>query len=213
MKISPFIIVQNSFCWIFILTLNICYSVEVTPTNRILVLGDSISAGFGLTQGKGWVFLLQDTLKTSNYSFEVNNASISGETTAGGRQRVKKLVDLYKPNILILELGANDALRGLSIKSSSQNLEEIILHAKKSRIKVLLVGMRVPSNYGEEYTKEFNQLFLGIAKKEFTSFVPFLLEGFATKGEFFQEDGIHPNEQAQIIMLKNVMPQLKILLQ
>jgi len=212
MKISPLIIVQKAYLYLFVLVLSLSIQVYGNANNRILVLGDSISAGYGLPQGTGWVSLLNDSLKTSQYSFELNNASISGDTTAGGKQRLVKLINQYRPNILILELGANDALRGFPIESSTQNLEEMIQLAQKQQIKVLLLGMKVPSNYGQEYTQKFSQMYLSIAKKTRSSLVPFLLEGVASQRELFQEDGIHPNQEAQKILLKNVMPQLKPLL-
>jgi acyl-CoA thioesterase-1 len=212
MKISPLIIVQKAYLYLFVLVLSLSIQVYGNTNNRILVLGDSISAGYGLPQGTGWVSLLNDSLKKSQYSFELNNASISGDTTAGGKQRLVKLINQYRPNILILELGANDALRGFPIESSTQNLEEMIQLAQKQQIKVLLLGMKVPSNYGQEYTQKFSQMYLSIAKKTRSSLVPFLLEGVASQRELFQEDGIHPNQEAQKILLKNVLPQLKPLL-
>ncbi len=212
MKISPLIIVQKAYFYVFVLVLSLSSQVYGNPSNRILVLGDSISAGYGLPQGTGWVSLLNDSLKVSQYSFEINNASISGDTTAGGKQRLVKLINQYRPNILILELGANDALRGFPIESSAQNLEEMIQLAQKQKIKVLLLGMKVPSNYGQEYTQKFSQMYFIIAKKTRSSLVPFLLEDVASQRELFQEDGIHPNQQAQKILLKNVLPQLKLLL-
>lgn len=212
MKISPLIIVQKAYLYLFVLVLSLSIQVYGNTNNRILVLGDSISAGYGLPQGTGWVSLLNDSLKKIQYSFELNNASISGDTTAGGKQRLVKLINQYRPNILILELGANDALRGFPIESSTQNLEEMIQLAQKQQIKVLLLGMKVPSNYGQEYTQKFSQMYLSIAKKTRSSLVPFLLEGVASQRELFQEDGIHPNQEAQKILLKNVMPQLKPLL-
>ncbi len=213
MKISPFIIVQKTFLYVFLLTLSFSLQAQNIPTNRILILGDSISAGYGLAQGKGWVTLLRESLKISKYSFEINNASISGDTTAGGKQRLSKLIDQYHPNILIIELGANDALRGFPIEMSAKNLEAMMQLALKNNIKILLLGMKVPTNYGQDYTQKFSQMYVTEAKKSNATLVPFLLEGMATKKEFFQEDGIHPNEQAQIILLKNVMPQLSTLLQ
>ena len=142
----------------------------------------------------------------------MHNASISGDTTAGGKQRLGKLIDQYRPNILIIELGSNDALRGFPIETSAKNLEQMIQLAQKNSIKVLLLGMRVPTNYGQDYTQKFSQMFITEAKKSNVSLVPFLLEGMATKRELFQDDGIHPNEEAQVILLNNVMPYLRPLL-
>ena len=211
MNISLLIIVQKTF-YVFLLVFICSFQAQSAPSNQLLILGDSISAGYGLAQGKGWVSLLNESLKKGNYSFEMHNASISGDTTAGGKQRLGKLIDQYRPNILIIELGSNDALRGFPIETSAKNLEQMIQLAQKNSIKVLLLGMRVPTNYGQDYTQKFSQMFITEAKKSNLSLVPFLLEGMATKRELFQDDGIHPNEEAQVILLNNVMPYLRPLL-
>ena len=176
--------------------------------HRILVLGDSISAGYGLPSGAGWVHLLDQYLTKEKYSFTILNASISGDTSAGGKSRITNLVNQFKPTIVILELGANDALRGFPLKSSYQNLYEIITICKSNQAKVLILGMKIPSNYGADYTSQFSNMYLDLSKNTQVLLVPFFLEGVATKRQYFQEDGIHPNAEAQPILLKNMLPSL-----
>ncbi len=182
-----------------------------TP-HRILVLGDSISAEYGIPAGTGWVNLLQDNLKKNNYPFALFNSSISGETSAGGKVRIANLLQQHQPTIVILELGANDALRGFPLNTSYQNLLQIIQMSKSKGAQVLILGMRIPSNYGPEYTKQFASMFIELNKNTKSALVPFFFEGIATKQEYFQDDGIHPNQEAQIILLNNMLPALKKLL-
>jgi len=178
----------------------------------VLVYGDSLSAAYGMPERRGWVALLEERLKRERPDYSVVNASISGETTAGGLARIGKVLEREKPAIVILELGANDGLRGLPVAAMKKNLDGIIEQAKKTRARVLLVGMRMPPNYGEQYTRAFERTFAELAKSHRTAFLPFLLEGFGEKPELFQADRIHPSETAQAEVLKNVWTALRPLL-
>ena len=178
----------------------------------MLVLGDSLSAGFGIDQNKGWVKLLKQQLVKDNYSYQVINASISGDTTSGGLARLNHALERYKPSIVIVELGGNDGLQGLPITEINENLAAIITKCRNHGAKVLLIGMRLPPNYGINYTKSFHEVYVSLAKQFHVPLVPFLLEGVATHAEMMQEDGIHPREIAQPMLLKNVWAQLRPLL-
>jgi len=170
----------------------------------ILVFGDSLLAGYGLPQGKGWVDLLQKKLVDGGFDYRVVNASISGETSLGGRNRFAAALATHKPQIVILELGSNDGLRGQPLPDLRDNLVAMIQEARRTRAQVVLTGMRIPPNYGPDYTKKFQAVFTEVARAERVPLVPFLLEGFASQREMFQSDGIHPNEQAQRLILANV---------
>jgi len=190
-------------------------SLAAPGVNRILVLGDSLSAEYGLARGTGWVALLIARLKEQDIKAEVVNASISGETTAGGRTRVATLMKTHQPSHVIVELGANDALRGLSIQSTQENLRAIIEVSQKAGAKVVLVGMMVPPNYGRKYTEDFAAIFGTLARVNKTALVPFLLKGVADRPDardWFQADGIHPLAKGHPIMLDQVWPALKPLL-
>jgi acyl-CoA thioesterase I len=169
-----------------------------------LVFGDSLSAGYGIEQNQGWVALLQVRLIQQKSNFQVVNASISGETTSGGLARFSEMLAIHKPNIVILELGANDGLRGLPISDMQANLSKMILQAKAAKAKVLLIGMKIPPNYGQKYTKNFSQMYVNLAKQHNISVVPFLLENVAGKPELIQADGLHPLAVAQPALLENV---------
>ena len=212
MNRSNLIIIQK---FIFLISLMFCgfqLSALERNTHRILVLGDSISAGYGLPVNTSWVNLLQDNLKKNHDSFTLFNSSISGETSAGGKVRIASLLQQHQPNIVILELGANDALRGFPLNTSYQNLLQIIQMCKAKGAQVLILGMRIPSNYGLEYTAQFASMFVDLSKNTKSELVPFFFEGIATKREYFQDDGIHPNQAAQIILLNNMLPEFKKLL-
>jgi acyl-CoA thioesterase I len=186
-----------------------------TPVNTILVVGDSLSAEYGLKRGTGWVPLLEKQLANEKKSATVVNASISGDTTSGGRSRLPALLAKHQPGTVVIELGANDALRGLPLDMTAQNLAAMTQAAKKAGAQVLLVGMEVPPNYGNRYTADFAQLFGQVAKAEQVPLVPFLLKGVADVADAasrFQADRIHPNEQSQTQMLANVWPELKKLI-
>lgn len=190
-----------------------------TPTlavpARILVVGDSISAEYGLPRGSGWVALLQKRLDAGRKKYAVVNASISGDTTAGGRARMPQLLSKHQPQIVVLELGANDALRGLSLQQTQDNLTAMIQAAQKANARVLLLGMQIPPNYGPQYTRDFAQTFATASRQHKVPLVPFLLKGVADVPDslqWFQADRIHPNVQAQPKLLGNVWPQLQPLL-
>jgi len=183
--------------------------------DTILVVGDSLSAEYGLKRGTGWVPLLEKQLASEKKSAKVVNASISGDTTSGGRSRLPALLAQHKPAVVVLELGGNDALRGLPLDMTEQNLSAMTQAAKKAGARVLLVGMQVPPNYGSAYAASFSGLFPKIAKTEKVALVPFFLKGIADAADpvaAFQADRIHPNEQSQARMLANVWPELKKLL-
>ncbi len=181
----------------------------------ILVVGDSLSAEYGLKRGEGWVSLLEKRIADQRIAASVVNASISGDTTSGGRSRLPALLAQHKPTHVILELGGNDALRGLPLKSTEDNLNQMTRAAQAAGAKVLLVGMQVPPNYGGDYTRKFEALFQSVAAANKAALVPFLLKGVADAQEapaLFQSDRIHPAAVAQPRMLDNVWPELKKLL-
>lgn len=183
-----------------------------TPAKVIVVLGDSISAGYGINAEQGWVALLQHKLKIENKSFQVINDSISGDTSAGGLARIDKLLTQYRPDIVILELGANDGLRGFSPKAMQNNLTEIIKRSQRKGVKVLLLGLRIPPNYGKRYTDMFYGVYATLAKTLKVAWVPFILEDVALNKTLMQVDGLHPNAQAQPVMLETIWLKLLPLL-
>ncbi len=179
---------------------------------RILVLGDSLSAEYGLPRGTGWVALLQKQLATEKPHVEVVNASISGETTSGGRSRLAALLQKHQPTHVVIELGGNDALRGLPVKMTQDNLQTMTRLAQAAKAKVLLLGMQMPPNYGPDMAKQFEAVYTQVAKTQKVALVPFFLKGIGDDPEplkWFQADRIHPNEAAQARMLANVWPTLK----
>lgn len=178
----------------------------------ILVLGDSLSAEYGLARDTGWVALLRDRLSSAGHDARVVNASISGDTTAGGRARLPALLERHSPSIVVIELGGNDALRGLDLESTRANLAAMIESARQRGASVLLVGMRVPPNYGRAYTEQFAQIFVELARTLDVALVPFLLEPLIGREGMFQSDRIHPTEAAQPLMLDTVWPELSTLL-
>jgi acyl-CoA thioesterase-1 len=177
-----------------------------------VVLGDSLSAAYGIAQARGWVALLAERLKRERPDYIVVNASISGDTSSGGAARIEKSLQQHRPAVLILELGANDGLRGLPIAQMKQNLVRIIEAAQKAGARVVLVGMKLPPNYGPAYGEAFEAAYGELARRYKTALVPFLLEDFATKPELFQADRIHPTEAAQPLMLERVWQALEPLL-
>lgn len=178
----------------------------------LLVVGDSLSAEYGLPRGTGWVQLLADRLRASGNDYRVVNASISGETTSGGRTRLPALLKEHRPRVIVLELGANDGLRGLPLTVMRDNLAAMIRQGQAAGAKVLLVGLRVPPNYGREYADRFADTFATLAREFKVPLVPFLLDGFAESLDLFQADRIHPTAEAQPRMLDNVWPVLRPLL-
>ena len=178
----------------------------------ILVYGDSLSAAYGIPRDQGWVALLERRLAEEGLPHQVINASVSGETTSGGLYRLPTLIEEHHPALLILALGANDGLRGLPLEQTADNLEAIVKRAKRERIRVLLIGMHLPPNYGPAYTRKFHALFREVAQRQKVRLVPFLLEGVATRPELFLPDGLHPGVRAQPRLLDNVWPELMPLL-
>lgn len=187
---------------LFCLLMAISSWAQVKPV--VLVLGDSLSAEYGIPRGTGWVSLLEERLDKDKSPWTVFNASISGETSSGGLTRLPNLLHQKKPGIVVIELGANDALRGLAITQTEINLRKMIQMSKKSGAKVLLCGIQIPSNYGQTYTMQFKQIYPQLANQERVELLPFFLEGVATKSELFQADRLHPNVEAQSIIFKNV---------
>jgi len=178
----------------------------------LLVVGDSISAAYGLPAGAGWVDLLAERLAAQRFPQRVVNASITGDTTAGGRARLPALLARHQPAIVVLELGGNDALRGGNLASTRDNLAAMVAAVQRSGAKALIIGMKVPPNYGPTYVREFDALFAGVAKAHKVPLVPFFFEGFGEKNEMFQADRIHPTAAAQPLLLDNVWPVLRPML-
>jgi acyl-CoA thioesterase-1 len=187
---------------LFCLFMPIVTLAQVNST--ILVMGDSLSAEYGLLRGTGWVKLLEDQLQKQASPWTIFNASISGETSSGGLTRLATLLKQKKPGIVFLELGANDALRGLSIDQTEKNLRKMIQMSKQSGAKVLLFGIQIPPNYGQDYTNRFKTMYPKLANQEGIELLPFFLKDIASQKEYFQADNIHPNEKAQILLFKNV---------
>lgn len=178
--------------------------------NTILIFGDSLSAGYGIARDDSWGNLLQTSLRKTHPQYEVVNASISGETTAGGVRRIVKAMGEHRPAVVILELGANDGLRGTPLNETEKNLNDIILKAKKANAKVLLLGIQIPPNYGLDYAKRFSALYPKMAKKHKVNLVGFMLKDIPP--EQFQADNLHPSAVAQPQILRNVLPSLTPLL-
>jgi len=178
----------------------------------ILIVGDSVSAGYGLPAGAGWTTLLQERLVAEHYPHRVVNASISGDTTAGGNARLQALLDANRPAITVIELGGNDGLRGGNLDAMARNLDAMTVAAQKAGSRVLIVGMRLPPNYGPNYVQQFNATFSVVAAKRKTALVPFLFEGFGDDNTMFQSDRIHPVAAAEPKVLDNVWDALKPLL-
>jgi acyl-CoA thioesterase-1 len=182
------------------------------PAGTILVFGDSLSAGYGLAQSQGWPSLLEKRLREEGFNYNVANSSISGETTTGGVNRIAGALKAHRPDIVVLELGANDGLRGQSIDVMKRNLETMIDASQKAKADVLLVGMRLPPNYGTTYTEKFRMIYTDLARARKAALVPFLFEGFADDVRLFQADRVHPTSEAQAVMLDTVWKGLKPLL-
>jgi acyl-CoA thioesterase-1 len=188
------------------------FALPVAAAPVVLVYGDSISAAYGLRPEQGWVRLLEQRLRAGGYDYTVANASISGETTLGGKNRIAGALQHFKPAVVIVELGGNDGLRGLSLDDTRANLTAITRAARAAGAQVLLLGMELPPNYGKPYTEKFQALYRAVAKQERVPLVPFLFTGFADRRDAFQPDGIHPAADVQGQMLDNVWPQLRPLL-
>lgn len=197
------LLISNKFITgLFCLLMSISSWAQVKPV--VLILGDSLSAEYGLPRGTGWVNQLEGQLIRDKSPWSVFNASISGETSSGGLSRLPNLLSQKKPGIVLIELGANDALRGLPVNQTETNLRKMIQMSKKSGAKVLLCGIQIPPNYGQNYTMQFKELYAQLAKQERIELLPFFLEGVATRPELFQADRLHPNVEAQSVIFQNV---------
>jgi acyl-CoA thioesterase-1 len=179
----------------------------------LLVLGDSLSAAYGLPAEEGWVSLMEQELKQRRLADKVINASISGETSSGGLQRLPRLLADYRPDLVLLELGANDGLRGTPLQVMEQNLRRMVELSQAAGAEVILIGIRIPPNYGPQYTQRFYSIYPDLAQEYQLPLVPFLLEGVALKPQLMQSDGLHPTAAAQPILLQTVWPHLVPLLQ
>jgi len=200
-------------CLTAILVLSAAATLDASAAGPvILVVGDSISAGYGLPAGTGWVTLLQRRLTAGHYPHSVVNASISGDTTAGGRARFDSLLARYRPAVTVIELGGNDGLRGGSVDAMRQNLDAMTAAAQRAGSRVLVVGMRMPPNYGPAYVQRFDATFAEVAKAHKSALVPFMFEGFGDDEAMFQPDRIHPTVAAQPKLLDNIWRELKPLL-
>ena len=195
-----------------LLALGLGLCAQAGAAGTILVFGDSLSAAYGIAQDRGWVTLLEARLKERRLDYSVANASVSGETTAGGVARIGGALAQHRPKLVILELGSNDGLRGLSVDAMKKNLAHMIRAAQSAKARVLLVGMKMPPNYGPDYTQQFERSTAELAKEFKLALVPFLLEGVAERRELFQPDNIHPVAAAQPAILETVWKQLAPLL-
>jgi acyl-CoA thioesterase I len=199
---------------ILLTMLLICSSATAAEQKKtILVFGDSLSAGYGISVNQGWVALLQRRLATQGYGYRVVNASISGETTSGGSERVRRALQLNKPTIVILELGANDGLRGLPVQTTRSKLETMIDAIRKQGAEPLLLGVQLPPNYGARFSELHTRMYQEIAAEKKTALVPALMANIGLDPALMQEDGLHPNAAGQPQMLDNVWSNLKPLLQ
>lgn len=185
---------------------------ETTSKQTILVFGDSLSAAYGIPKEQGWVNLVAQRVKDNQLPYEVANASVSGETTAGGLSRLPAALTQFKPSIVVIELGGNDGLRGLPVEAMKSNLEKMIVTSQQNNAKVVLLGMFIPPNYGPKYTNGFKAVYLDLSEKYKTPFIPFFLDGISGHTDLVLDDGIHPNANAQRKILENVWPTLKPLL-
>ncbi|MFN7270859.1 MAG: arylesterase [Gammaproteobacteria bacterium] len=198
--------------WMAVPSTDAATPAAATPAPAILVVGDSISAGYGLAANEGWVALLQSRLKSQGYGYRVVNASVSGETTTGGLARLPRALSVHRPAIVIIELGGNDGLRGLPLETSRTNLERMINLSKGAGARVLLLGMKIPPNYGARYSEGFEKVFRDLARQHKLAFEPFFLSKIALEQGMIQEDGLHPTAKAQPVMLDTMWPALKPLL-
>ncbi len=194
------------------LLVGLWFSAAVHSAPAILVVGDSLSAGYGIKQSESWVTLLQTRLREKGFDYDVINASISGDTTAGALARFAPLLQRHAPEIVIIELGGNDGLRGLTLESLKENLAQMITRAQRENARVVLVGMALPPNYGPLYDSAFRNTYRDLARQYNTALVPFFLDGIENDLSAFQRDGIHPNAASQPRLLDNVWPALESVL-
>ncbi len=194
-------------------TVDLSVDQAIIKTRNILVLGDSLTAGYGIVLEKSWLHLLErDVRRNFDESFRIINAGISGDTTGGGLARLQQALEQHNPEIVIIELGGNDGLRGYPVKTIRENIVKIIQTAKATKAKVILAGIQIPPNYGERYTSSFAELYPQLATQESVPLIPFILEGVALKEEWMQNDGIHPNEDGQEQIKDNVLLELRKIL-
>lgn len=186
----------------------LCWVTTLAQAQTLLVMGDSLSAAYGIPVQSGWVSLLEKRLQQNNANWQVVNASISGETTSGGLTRFKPLLESHKPALVIIELGANDGLRGLPLEDMKRNLNTMIEQAKGSGANVLLLGMKLPPNYGVKFTARFEKVYTDLVAEQSVAFLPFFLDGVAGHPELTQADGLHPVAAAQPQILENIWPLL-----
>lgn len=201
---------MNTFLKFFFLFTALALSNPAAAAKNILVFGDSLSAGYGIARDDSWANLLQMELKKTHPQYEVVNASISGETTSGGLRRIGSALQQHAPAVVILELGANDGLRGATIADTEKNLNKIIEQVQKTHARILLLGMQLPPNYGLAYTRQFRALYSKLARKHDIALVPFMLEG--VKPDQFQADNLHPNAEAQPLIMRHILKSLLPLL-
>lgn len=190
-----------------------CEAVAAPRERTLLVFGDSLSAAYGLRAEQGWVFQLQQRLREQGYGYRVVNASVSGETTSGGRSRLQRALDQHQPHLVVLELGANDGLRGLPVRDARANLAAMITTVQRSKSKVLLAGILMPPNYGPQYATSFSAMYQDLAREFRVPLIPFLLDGVALESRLMQADGMHPNALGQPRVLENVWKHLQPLLE
>jgi|TARA_B110000438_G_scaffold88295_1_gene87793 acyl-CoA thioesterase-1 len=181
-------------------------------TNTLLVYGDSLSAAYGIQEAQGWVALLESRLNEEDWPYKLINGSVSGETTTGGLERLPAMLSNYQPDLVILELGGNDGLRGLPLETLKANLKKMISLIRAAGGEVLLTGIQIPPNYGPRYTEPFFSLYTEISEEDSLALVPFLIDGIPQQPELMQNDGIHPKAEAQIMILDNVWPYLEPML-
>lgn len=203
---------MRKFLVLLLALLGLSSTAEAAGKPVILVLGDSLSAGYGIPVDQGWVARLQHRLDAEGYGYAVVNASVSGETTVGALERLPRALARHKPALVVIELGGNDGLRGLPVTELRANLEALVSVSREAGARVLLAAVRMPPNYGPQYTEKFYAAYEGVAKDLRVPWVPFFLEGIALREDLFQDDGIHPDLEAQPILLDNVWPVLKPLL-
>jgi acyl-CoA thioesterase-1 len=193
----------------FVLAAAICVPGVAASSPTILVVGDSLSSAYGMSDRQGWVNLLQDRLDDNGYPHEVVNASISGDTTQNALSRLDTTLERHRPDIVIVELGGNDGLRAFPVKTIERNLTRILKTVRENGAKILLAGIRIPPNYGPAYAEAFQELYPVLAEKFDTALIPFFMAGVADDPDLMQDDGIHPNAAAQPLLLENVWPVLE----
>ncbi len=204
--------IRSTFITVFSALVFALVASTAQAAQTIVVFGDSLSAAYGIQPNTGWVALLENKLKQQNSAYKVVNASISGETTSGGLTRFDQMLKTHQPNIVVIELGANDGLRGLSLSDMQNNLNSMISQAKAKNATVMLLGMKIPPNYGIQYTQKFSAIYETLAQKYKLNLVPFFLDGVAGNRNLVQDDGLHPTAAAQPKLLENIWPKLESLL-